>query len=179
MQEFLFENSWKFIIVGALVEIGLVIALVKSGRALWLAWMGVAALVTAGFVLVERLVVTEREKVEIALFDAATAVESNDINAVLKCVTLTAPRREELRAKLPKYHIDKVSIKNDLKITMNDKTIPPSATAEFRVVVTGGERAGGIHDISYPLFLVVYFERDKDRWLISGYEEHGVLQGLK
>ncbi len=177
--DFFSENPWKFVIGGALVEIGLVIALVKSGRGFWLAWIGGVAIVAAGLILVERLIVTEREQVEITLYDAAEAVEKNDINAVMKFIAPAAPRREELRARLPRYHIEKVSIKNDLKITVNDKTSPPSATAEFHVVVTGGDRGGNAHDVSLPFYFVVFFERDKDRWLINGYDERSILQGLK
>ncbi|HZZ73379.1 MAG TPA: hypothetical protein VFE24_14085 [Pirellulales bacterium] len=171
-----FENSWKFLILGGLIEIGLIALLVKSGRGMWIYVMAAVALLTGGLVCLERLVVTPREQVEKALYAAAAAVESNNLNAVLDTISPTAKEmRADLRARLPNYKIDRVSIKSDLAITVNDLTAPPTARAEFHVVVTGGDRAGNFHDMSYPIFLTVYFERQGDRWLMSGYDEpHGL-----
>ena len=55
------ESFWPIVALGVVVEVVLAIALVRTGRAMWLVAMGtVLALVVAG-VAVEWLVVTERE----------------------------------------------------------------------------------------------------------------------
>jgi len=176
----LFEEPWTIIIWGTIVEIGLGIALYTTGLGKYLYWMLAAAGVIGGLLLVERLVVTEREKVQIALYAAADAVERGDTEAVLRHISSGKPAlRERVRSELARYRVTSVSIKNDLKITLNELMSPPEARVEFHVVVTGGEKRGGFSEMSVPLAFVVQFQRDPDGWMIAGYDDRGVSASLR
>ncbi len=75
----LFENPLRIIFIGIVIEAVLGIVLLRTGRgALLWAMLGVLALTLAG-VVVERLVVTEKERVEMTLDGITSALEANDL----------------------------------------------------------------------------------------------------
>ncbi len=176
---FFFEDPWKFVIIGLIVEIGLLVMLFRSGRGLWLYWMLGLMLATTALIVIERCVVTDREQVEIELYNVATVLETNDVEGVLSFFSPNAKETRGLvQAQMPRFKVESVSIKNDLKIIVNDLTSPPSARAEFHVVITGGTARGDLHGLSLPLSFAVLYERVGGRWLISSYDDHGALHGM-
>ncbi len=90
MISLLFENPWWIIFTGVIIEAVLGIILYRTGRgALVWAMLAVLVLMVSG-VIVERLVVTERERVEMTLDGIVAALEANDLNRVLSYVALEA-----------------------------------------------------------------------------------------
>jgi hypothetical protein len=98
----LLEDPWPAIIGGGLLAAVLLVIGFKTGRGLWLIIVGLVLVVTAGLVVLERLVVTERERVEQTMVDTAAAVESNNVGAVLAYVSPTAGAARSRIARL--YH---------------------------------------------------------------------------
>ena len=93
----LFENPLRIIFIGIVIEAVLGIVLLRTGRGamLW-AMLGVLALTLAG-VAVERLVVTEKERVEMTLDGITSALEANDLTRVLSYIAPDATSDAEPR----------------------------------------------------------------------------------
>ena len=165
----LLESPWPILLIGIAVEAVLAIALLRSGQGkmLW-AMLGVAGLLVVGLV-VERLVVTDREAVENTLDTAVAAVEANDLNRLLECISPSAQKtRADARWALGRVEFRKARI-TDLEITINRLTSPPTAKAKFHAIGTGRDRLG---ESPYPSFMrpvTVNLRREKGRWLIGDY----------
>ena len=128
----LLENPMPIILFGIVAEAILGGFLVSTRRGVLLAPMaGVLLLVILG-VVVERLVVTEKERAEQALYDAASAIQSNDVKRVESFIAKTPGsdvlRRASHYMSLVEFEQVKVS---SLRVTLNRLTSPPSAEARF------------------------------------------------
>ncbi len=71
----LLESPWPILIAGATVEVALIVALVRTGRAALLAAIAGTAVLTGMLLIVERIVVTETERVEATLDEISTTLE--------------------------------------------------------------------------------------------------------
>jgi hypothetical protein len=172
----LFEDPTTLIVAGALIEVLLGIGLFKSGRGvLALPMIGVLVLVGLG-VLVERLVVTDREHVETALDGVCRALMANDVEGVLKHIDPEAGGiRSHVQSILPRAHITDARL-YDVVIRVNHHTSPPSAQADFTGRVKGrfqGDGGGGEGPVLRKF--TVNFRQEGDNWLITDYEDHGPL----
>ena len=167
---FLLESPWPVLFAGIAVETGLAIALLRTGQGKLLWWMLlVGALTLAGFG-VERLVVTDREAVTNTLDTAATAVEDNDLERLLDCISPSAQQpRNQSRWVLDRFDVDKAWIRN-LEIDFNYLTSPPTAHAHFQAVGTGRDRKGQVPYNTYGQRVVVHLRQKGDRWLVTGYD---------
>jgi hypothetical protein len=174
----LFEDPTTLIVAGLLIEVLLGIALVKSGRGiLVLPMIGVLALVGLG-VLVERLVVTDRERIETALEGVCRSLTANDVEGVVNHIDPDAASlRSYVRSILPRAHITDARV-YDLVIHVNRHASPPIAQANFTGRVKGhfqGDGGGG--EGPGLRRLTVDFRQEGENWLITGYEDHGTLGG--
>lgn len=178
----LFEDPTTLIVAGVLMEALLAVAVVKSGRGtLILPMIGVLVLVGLG-VLVERLVVTEREQVETTLDGVCQALMANDVEGVLSYIDPQAGDiRSNVRSMLPQAHITDARL-FDLIIDVNRHGHPPSAQAHFTGRVKGrfprGGAGGGEGLLALRRF-TVDFRQEGDRWLISAYQDHGPIGGRR
>ncbi|HWB10576.1 MAG TPA: hypothetical protein VG826_15205 [Pirellulales bacterium] len=174
----LFEDPTTLIAAGLLIEVLLGVGLVKSGRGvLVLPMIGVLALVGLG-VLVERLVVTDREQVETALDGVCRALMANDVEGVVSYIDPEAAViRSHVRSLLPRAHVTDARL-YDLDIRVNPRTSPPSAQANFTGRVKGNFQGegGGSEGLVLRKF-TVDLRQEGEKWLITGYEDHGTLGG--
>jgi hypothetical protein len=164
----LVEDPWP-VIWGAAAIVGLLaVALYNTGRmALMGAMAGVLAVALA-LVGLEWLVVTEREEVAQTLYNAAEALEANDLDAL---VALVAPEAAEMRAGVaavvPRYDVLEARVNRDLKVTFTGGTAQAVFTGRIRVNRAGGEQM--VYD-QYLGKVTVKLRREGDRWLMTGYE---------
>ena len=172
----LFEDPTTLIAAGLLIEVLLAVALYNTGRvALVGAMVGVLVVVGLG-VLIERIVVTDREQVADALDGVASAVEANDVERVLSFIDpASTGMRASVRMALASAHISEVRV-YDLVVEVNDESNPPSAQAEFTGRVKGSYRGetGGGEGMLLRKF-IVSFRRQGDRWLMTDYEDRGAI----
>jgi hypothetical protein len=168
----LVENPYLILIGGLLLVALFVVLLVQSGRGGFLyAALGSAALCLA-LLLVERLVVTEREQVEAALDGLAAALETNEVPKVLEFLAPDAPRiRSEAEARLPGVEIQHANVGGDLRITINELASPPSATATFTGRIHGKDRSGVFPYENYVRRFTVQLRQQNGRWLLYDYQE--------
>jgi hypothetical protein len=165
------ESPWPILLLGIAAEAILAIALVRTGRGvlLW-AMIGVGLVVVAG-VVVERLVVTERERVAETINGAARAVEKGDLNGILSYVS---PSAAATRAAAQQWHgsyeISEIKVRN-LDVKINKLTSPPTALAEFNVLVTGRVKGGMMEYAgTQPGKVTLQLRLEGGRWLIADHK---------
>jgi hypothetical protein len=169
--DWLFESPWAIIIVGVAVEIVLGLIFMNTGRgAVLIAMLAVGVSVALG-VLVERVVVTEREEIEVALYGAAAALEANDLEALF---TFVGSEAQSLRSRasevVPRFRILEAKIAG-LKITVNHVTNPPTARTELVGRFEVEDASQRIPYENYIQRFAIRWRRDGDRWLMVDYEE--------
>jgi hypothetical protein len=162
------ESPWPALVIGIFAEAILAIILLRTGRGvlLW-AMIGVGLLV-AGAVVLERLVVTEREEVEAAIDAMAAALGANDQKTVESWIAKDA---KEVRA-LVQYGFQHAKFTQakitHLEIIVNYHTSPPTAQAKLSGSVYF--RANEYPYEGYPVNdLTLDLEQQSGRWLITGY----------
>ncbi len=171
---FLVESPWPVLFAGVVVEAGLAVGLLVTGRGKLIWFMLLVAVLTLAGLVVERLVVTDREAITDTLFTAAVAVEDNDLERLLDCISPSAeePRRMS-RWILDRFDVEKAVIRN-LTIDINRLTSPPTANARFQAIGKGKDRGGVFPYNSYAQRVVVKMRLENGRWLATGYSIDGV-----
>ncbi len=166
----LLETPIPIILFGivALAVLGLMLLRTGRGVLLWV-MIGVAVLVAAGVGL-ERIVVTEREKIEDVLEAAVAAIAANDEQAVLVHVDPGNGKTRTLvrdAFRMVKFTDAKIT---QLEISFTEMASPPRATARLAGRVSFEESSGmdpyGTHPIRFKIDLC----RRGDIWLIDGHE---------
>lgn len=169
----LFEDPITVIVAGVLIEVLLGIALYNSGQGRLLWAMGGVLTATLLLVLVELLVVTDRERISDTLSDAAAALETNNAAAVTPFI---APEASDMRARaeaaLSVFVVKSASF-SGLDVTVNSHLSPPTAQARFFGKFAGHDRLGRIpYENAFRRF-EVDLRRDGDRWVMTDYRMHG------
>jgi len=174
----LLETPVFVILFGILAEAVLGIVLVRTGRGVLL-WpmIGVLLLVLAGVAL-EWLVVTDRERVEAAIDDAAAALETNPKGESRRRMidTYIAESDHASRAllgwALDRVQINRIKITN-LEISINRLTSPPTAEAELTGYCAFKDRKGEYLREGQPIeFTLELREVEPGRWLVAGHTWH-------
>ena len=165
------ENPAPILIAGIVVLLALGGIFLKSGRGILLFAMAGVAGFMALAVLIDHLVVTDREQVANTIYEMAAAAPRNDLNAVIDHIDPQAGEvRGEARRWIGQVRLDSVSI-SAMDVTVDHATSPLQATAEFRVFARG-EFVG--HNLSGPAQylgrLIVQFRRQDNHWLVIAYE---------
>ncbi len=178
----LLENPLPIIVFGVFAEAVLGIVLVRTGRgAILAAMLGVLLLVLAGVGL-EWLVVTQFERVEATVKGTAGALQANDGDAVLAFCSESddpsaAHTRNEARRARRIVDFSRVKI-NDLKITINKLSSPPTAEARFIAVVSARDRGNRVGHMTRPLGMTLRLRWESGQWLICGHELDSAPMGF-
>ena len=163
------ESPVPYLLIGLAVESILLILYVQTRRGWVLGVMVLVLLLTAAGVIGERVVVTDREAVEQAVYDLAAAVEANDLPAVLNRLSpLALQARLDAQQKLALVEVELARVVGPMEITFFRDTPPPTARVEFRAVARvkesrSGMAGGGAFDF------VLTFRQEDGKWLLLGY----------
>jgi hypothetical protein len=173
----LFENPWWIIFAGVVIEAVLGIVLFRTGRGILLwAMLGVLALTLLG-VLIERLVVTDRERVEMTLDGITAALEANDLNRVLSYVSPDATQTRRRAA----WALGIIEVQSarfyGLEITINRLTSPPTAKASFLGHIAYRDRKGEFPYNNYASRFVVDLRKQGEVWIVTGHVEQQDADG--
>jgi hypothetical protein len=159
------ESPMPILLIGAVAIAVLGVMLIVTRRGVLLYAIAGALAVVAIGVVVERLVVTERERVEMAIDGAAAALEDNDAPAVQTFVAAKTDsdilRRLDYYLKLVEF--EKITIRN-LEIEVNHWTNPPTAEARFDGTARFTEKTGTFGGGVYPGTFRARLIREKDGW---------------
>jgi ketosteroid isomerase-like protein len=175
--DILFENPLRIIFIGIVIEAVLGIVLFRTGRgALLWAMLGVLALTLLG-VVIERLVVTERERVEMTLDGITAALEANDLKRVLSYV---APEAVQTRNRAA-WALGRIEVQSAwiyrLEITVNRLTSPMTAKAAFFGHISYRDRQGESPYNNYGSRFVADLRKQGDIWVVTGHVEEQEAEG--
>ena len=141
---------------------------------------GLSILVTIGLLVLERMVVTDREQVTRVIYSVAQEVRAGNYEAAVEHMAPdAASEKQKALGELRHFTVSDVTIKQPIEIDLNSKKAPTSATARFNVVVTGGDSGGVISDQRVPRFLEVKFIKQDGRWWVDSYEHFEPFHGMR
>lgn len=170
----LIESPWPVLFAGVLIEAGLAVAILRTGRGKLVWLMLLVGVLTLAGLGIEQMVVTDREAITDTLHTACDAVEDNDIERLLGCISPSADGpRQMSRMVLDRFDVDNAWMQN-LRVEINQLTSPPSADVHFKAIGKGKDRKGQIPYNAYSQKVVVKLQKTGDRWLVIGYSIEGV-----
>lgn len=165
------EDVTTLLVIIGLLELALAAALYQSGRGPILWAMGGLLLLAGAAFLIERVVVTERERVESALFGAVAAVENNDLDAVLGYIGSQALEvRTMAQSRMKLVEIEEAKITDRPKIIINELTSPPTATASFTGRIRGQLKMGTQYGDTFIARFDVTLREYEGEWKIVSVE---------
>ena len=168
------EDPTPIIFTGIVIMAVLGAFFLRTRQGKLLVAMGVVLGLTLLGVLVEHLVVTEREQVEATLYGAAAALEANDLDRLFKHVSESAEQpRRMARWALGIVEVVRIHMRN-VEIQINQLTSPPTARVNLEAMANIREPTG-----TYPYRhtpwsqFVVEMRLEGDRWVISDVSDVG------
>jgi hypothetical protein len=171
-----FEGPWPILVTGVILETILIVALVRTGRAAILWGVAGLGLLIAGLLLVERLVVTDNERIRETLDGVAAAAAANDLNGVLAYIGPDAKDVRDLATNsLRRIKVRETKIGNDLSIAITQQGGAPSALATFTGRIRAevhGEALG--HDTYVGRFSVGLVKQG-DKWLVVAFQRRDLV----
>ena len=172
----LLEDPTPIISFGVIALVILGVTLAWTGRG-FLLWIMAAVIALCGLgVLIERLVVTERERVKMVFEEGRQAVTANDLKRTL---ALVDPKYTEavqfVEAAMRRYEFHSAKI-GSLEIEINDAARPLTARANVSGSAGFRDRQGQFPYDGYPARLEVELRKEGDRWLITRVEEKRLLR---
>jgi hypothetical protein len=138
-------------------------------------------LVLTGLLLaLERMIETDREQIQLTLHRIAGHVERNDVQGALRYAHSESPEiRKHAEAELPRYDFQRVNIKPNLEVRVEQDKQPVLAIAEFNVVVVLSDRSGFLNNRRIPRFARVIFQQEDGDWRVVDYEHFDPREGFR
>jgi len=122
-------------------------------------------------VLVEQLVVTDREEVETAVDELMLAIEENDLPAVVATIDPAAVEvRSDAESLMPQVRIEDTG-SSSLRVEVNTDAEGTTAVAKFRGKVDGIHKSSGQRVFYFEEVHLFWIKRDQ-RWLVTDYRVH-------
>jgi hypothetical protein len=169
----IFESPLTIVLLGAAALALLSTVWVQTGKSQVLIAMGVVgALLIAGLV-VERMVQTDREKLEATVRDIAADVRRNDHAQLYQHIAKSAPElRARAQAEIPNYQFTECTVTKFYRVEVKSDKRPKEAEVEFMVSVSGNFNYQGFQtgDGTYLRFVRLYFvEEPNGEWKVRDY----------
>jgi hypothetical protein len=165
----LFENPLPILVVGGLLAtFAIIVFLARRSGASLAALIAVVAL-TAALLVVERVVVTEREQVEVALATMLDAIESNDVAGAVACVDPAAAAiRRDIEALMPMLKVEAANSAAE-QITLDESARPPTAISQFQAYLRGLHQSSGTPVAYLNQRVDLHWVKRGDQWLLADY----------
>jgi hypothetical protein len=163
------ENPVAIAVLGALAAtLAVVVYLAKKNLGSLVA-LGVVAVLTLLMLVVEKLVVTDREAVEAAVVQVMDAIEQNNLPGVLEFVDPAAKSVvTDAETLMPMVKV-KTANASGIDVEINDATSPPQATSTFRAYLDGVHGSSGMRLAYFNQRVDLFWVKQGNRWLIDRY----------
>ena len=163
------EDPTFVLLAIGVVAVGIIIAILKTGRGLYLTWLGGVLLLALLVIVIDRYVVTDREKIEDTLYGAAAALEGGDVEGVTSYLAASGEALErEVRSRMRTTEVRKARVVSDLRIDFSPLESPPKATATFLGHVEF--KAASVPLEQYLGRVKIQLAKEGDRWLVQSYD---------
>ena len=169
----LFESPVTIFMVGLLfVGMTSAAAFMLKQRRLWQIAIGIGVL-TIGLVIVERLVVTDRESLRSTVFQLATAVENNDVDGVVELISTTYPGvNARARSEMRSYEFANCQVSGFREIKFFYGESPVKADVEVVVWVSGKAIRGDRIEGTGPRAIMLNFIQEDGQWRFYDYRHY-------
>ncbi len=139
-----------------------------------LAFAGVIG-ATLLLLLVERLVVTDREEVEAAVVELMKAIKENDLATVVAAIDLAAAEvRDDAETLMPMVKVEDTGA-TSLRVEVDATAEPQTAVAKFRGKINGIHKSSGQRVFYFEEVHLFWVKRER-QWLVVDYRVHtGVM----
>jgi hypothetical protein len=165
----LLETPLPVAVVGGLLALTALLVFLSRRTSGSLAALAIVVAITAGLILAERLVVTDREQIETATHGLADAIQANSVTGVLAYMAPDAAKiRGDVEALMPQV---KWSLANagSLEVTLNEGVDPPTATSQFRAFLQGVHSRSGMPVAYLNQRVDMQWVKQGDHWLMESY----------
>jgi hypothetical protein len=168
----LLESPYTIVALGVALIFALGAAWTASGRQELLYALAAAIVLLFGALITERLIVTDREKIEATLREIAHDVKNNDHRRIIRHIHSSALSiKQKAQAELPKYRFTEFRITKINLIDVDRSADPPSAVVECNVVGGGTFHEQGLEMDHVARWVKLHLLREKDgRWTVADYE---------
>jgi len=163
------ENPLAIAVIGGVCAIfPLLVFLSRRTLGSLLALGGVIAL-TLLLILVERLIVTDREAILQQQKGVLAAVEANNVAATLAFIDAAAANvRSDAQTLMPQVKVNRARAMGDIEVTFDPASNLTQATTRFRGFLDGIHAGSGMH-FGYMDNVEIHWAKRDNRWLIVGY----------
>jgi len=167
----LYEQPLAIVAIGVALILALGAAWSASGRKELLYAAGAMFLLLIAGLIIEKMVITDREAIRTTVLQIARDVQNNDRRAVLGHIHSSAPQlRRQAEAELPKYEFKEMRITRIHLIDVDRQAEPRSAIVEFNIIGSGTERQG-VELGHVAQWVKLHLLREKDgRWTVADFE---------
>ncbi|HEY5312906.1 MAG TPA: hypothetical protein VIK18_10325 [Pirellulales bacterium] len=160
------EDPFWALALAACALLIIVLLMFATGR--WALWKPAAAVVllAIALIVIEKLVVTDRERIELVIDRAVQAAKRNDVPAIEALIEPQANQlRRQVRSELAHARIEQLRVTHEVVCVQSD-AVPPAAEADLIVRLSVQQGHGPIEDAP-PVALKVQFSKASGGWLVS------------
>lgn len=179
----IFDRPVYLAILGLLFCAPIGIAWVMTGRKEALYALVVAFTLFVGLLVAERLIVTDREAIEVTVQQIAADVQSNNHAAVESHVYSGSPQLlKKVRGELPNYKFTQCRITSQPNIEVNAKAEPRSAQVTFLAAAAGdfkyeGMSASATKEAPIRRRIILFLRKEKDgHWTVEDYDHEEITK---
>ncbi|MCE9525279.1 MAG: hypothetical protein K8R36_04410 [Planctomycetales bacterium] len=173
----LFDRPVSIAIVGLMLCVPIAIGWVMSGRKEMLYSLAVAFALFVGLLIMERVVVTDREALEATVGQIARDVQANDHQAVQRHIYSGSPQlNQKVQAEMPNYKFIECRITSQPVIEVNAQAEPRSAKVSFLAAAAGdfkyeGMTASAGKEAPIRRRIILKMKKEADgRWAVEDYD---------
>jgi hypothetical protein len=171
---YVLEQPLAVVILGVVLALATGLVWTSTGRKEWLFGLAAIVVLTIGGLILEQVVVTDREAIEATLTEIARDVESNNIRALTRHIATGATQvQREAEREMPKHRFEECRVTKVHSIDIDATQEPRSAVVEFNVTAKGSFSEGGFELSGQQIFrwVELHMVREKDgRWTVQSYK---------
>ena len=172
----LLEEPFLIVFVTVVAVAILLGALIQTGRPSALAAIVAVFALCGAALIVERVVVTDREAVVATLGQIARDLEQNNPSVVAAHIASTAPDLQQTtQSRLARVMIKKADVKGKPEVTIYSQGNVRFAEADLKGLVVGDDQKGFVQDFKYFRRFLVRFRHEDGAWKVYEYEEESPL----
>lgn len=169
----LFEQPLTIVLLSVGLLTGLAITWITTGYKSLLYALIAGAVLAVLLLVAERMVVTDREAIEVTLQQMARDVASNVPARLKRHISASAPQIQAAAdAEMPRYKFESLRITKIHRIDVQADAEPRTAVVEFNIIARGTFGSGGdvLADATIPRWVELDLIKDPDgEWRVTGY----------
>ncbi|MGI8978585.1 MAG: hypothetical protein ACR2FY_05135 [Pirellulaceae bacterium] len=173
----LFDRPAYVAILGVMLCVPIAIAWVMTGRKEVLHALAAAFAIFVGLLIMEQVVVTDREAIETTVQQIAHDVQANDHQAVQRHIYSGSPQlKQKVQGELPNYRFTECRVTSQPEIAVNTKDEPRSAKVSFLAAAAGdfkyqGMSASASKEAPIRRRIILHMRKEADgRWTVEDYD---------